>query len=236
MNTMMLSITDFFAEFYTAFIVKNRFLWYLEGLGMTLFIALFACVIGIAIGFMVAILKLAPQDNLIVKILTKIGNLYTTIIRGTPVLVQLFLMYYVILLNIKSGVLIAIITFGLNSGAYVSEIIRGGLQAVDKGQMEAGRSLGFTWGKTMQYVILPQGIKSSIPSLFNEFIQLVKETSIVGMIAIVDLTKVAEKIISITANAMAPYIIIAIMYLLVVIGLQQIQKLLEKKFAKGDRV
>lgn len=219
--------------FYNAFINKNYYILYLKGLGRTLIIAAFAVIIGIIIGFIVAIVRLAPKQNIFVRILDKIFTLYVTVIRGTPVVVQLLLMYFVILASMKTllnGMPIAIITFGINSGAYVSEIIRGGIAAVDKGQMEAGRSLGLSWLQTMKGIVLPQGIKSVIPSLFNEFISLVKETSVAGYIAIVDLTKAAQMVISQTMVNFPPYIIIAVMYLVVVVFLQKIQKLLERRF------
>lgn len=219
--------------FYNAFINKNYYLLYLKGLGRTLIIAAFAVIIGIIIGFIVAIVRLAPKQNIFVRILDKIFTLYVTVIRGTPVVVQLLLMYFVILASMKTllnGMPIAIITFGINSGAYVSEIIRGGIAAVDKGQTEAGRSLGLSWLQTMKGIVLPQGIKSVIPSLFNEFISLVKETSVVGYIAIVDLTKAAQMVISQTMVSFPPYLIIAAMYLVVVVFLQKIQKLLERRF------
>lgn len=220
--------------FYNAFIYKNFYLLYLKGLGRTLIIAAFAVVLGIIIGFIVAIVRLAPKENFFVRLLDKIFTVYVTVIRGTPVVVQLLLMYFVILASIKTilnGMPIAIITFGINSGAYVSEIIRGGIAAVDKGQTEAGRSLGLSWLQTMKGIVLPQGIKSVIPSLFNEFISLVKETSVVGYIAIVDLTKAAQMVISQTMVSFPPYLIIAAMYLVVVVFLQKIQKLLERRFA-----
>lgn len=225
-------------DFYKAFIDKNLYMLYLKGLGRTLIIALLAVVIGIIIGFIIAIIRVSPKEKLITKIIDKIASLYVTIVRGTPVVVQLLIMYFVVFASMKSfldGIPIAIITFGLNSAAYVSEIIRGGLLGVDKGQMEAGRSLGFTWFQTMKSIILPQGIKAVIPSLFNEFISLVKETSVAGMIAIIDLTKAAQMVISQTMKAFPPYIIIAIMYLVVVLLLQQVQKALERRFGKGDK-
>ncbi|MEG1805472.1 MAG: amino acid ABC transporter permease [Clostridia bacterium] len=237
------AIWEWFLEvlnsFYKAFFYNQRYLIYLEGLGNTLIIALGSCIMGIIIGFLVTYVKIMPQTNLGVKILAKIANLYTTIIRGTPVFVQLLIMYFSILsfmANFWNGIPIAIIVFGLNSGAYVSEIIRGGLLGVDRGQMEAGRSLGLSWGQTMRLVVMPQGIKSSIPSLFNEFIQLVKETSVAGAIAVMDLTKAGQIIVSQMFDTFPPLLITAVIYLIVVLGLQQVQKVLEKKFAKGDRV
>ncbi len=227
---------NFFEQLYLVFIAKKRYLVYLEGVGNTILIALLACVIGIIIGLLVTLVKIAPKNSKLMKFLGWLCNLYTTIIRGTPVVVQLLLMYYIILSSIKTlwgGVFIAFLTFGLNSGAYVSEILRGGLLSVDRGQMEASRSLGLNWKQSMRLVVIPQGIKTSIPSLFNEFIQLVKETSVLGALPILELTKASNMIMGQTANPL-PYLIIAIIYLIIVIGLQQVQKTLERRFSKGD--
>ena len=238
-------LTEFFVNswesFYKAFIVGDRYLLYFEGLGVTLFIALLACVIGIVIGLVVTVIKVAPKNNLLMRFLSSIANLYTTLMRGTPVVVQLFISYYIVLRVISKqgtwgGIAVAIIVFALNSGAYVSEILRGGLIGVDKGQMEAGRSLGLTWTQSMKLIVLPQGLKSSIPSLFNEFIALVKETSVIGMVGIVDLMWRSKIIVGQIMDPTAPYLIVAVFYLVIIIGLQQIQKVLEKKFSKGDRV
>lgn len=242
-----INIFDIFGEwlsetaqsFYQAFFYQQRYLLYLKGLGNTLIIALGACLIGVVLGFLVTFIKIAPKTNVFIKAWAKLANLYTTIIRGTPVMVQLLIMYFSIfkfMANVGDGIPLAIIVFGLNSGAYVSEIIRGGILGVDKGQMEAGRSLGLNWGQTMKIIVMPQGIKSTIPSIFNEFIQLVKETSIAGAIAVVDLTKVAQIVISQMFQTFPPYLITALIYLIIVLGLQQVQKVLEKKYAKGDRV
>ncbi len=211
----------------------------IEGLGTTLLIAVASCIIGIIIGLLVTLIKVAPKNNIFMKILGWLANTYTTLMRGTPVVVQLFISYFIIfnfLVPMGLKVVVAIIVFSLNSGAYVSEILRGGLMGVDKGQMEASRSLGLSWTQSMRMVIVPQGLKSSIPSLFNEFIALVKETAIVGMVGIMDLTNSAEIIAGQIFTATAPYLIIAAIYLVIVVGLEQVQKKLEKKFSKGDRV
>ena len=232
---------DAWKAFEKAFITGDLYLLYLEGFAVTISIAVIACIIGIAIGLLVTIIKVAPKNNIGMKILGGISNVYTTLMRGTPVVVQLFIAYFVTLTAIKNqgvfgGVIVAIIVFALNSGAYVSEILRGGLMGVDKGQMEAGRSLGLTWSQSMKLIILPQGLKSSIPSLFNEFIALVKETSVVGMVSIMDLTLASKIIAGQTMAPTAPYLIVAVFYLVIILGLQQVQKKLEKKFSKGDRV
>lgn len=235
---MVILENTIWVRFYEAFFAKSRYLIYLKGLGNTVIIALGAVVIGIIIGILVTVIKMAPKDNLGIIILDKIAKLYTTIVRGTPVVVQLLIMYFIVFASVNSfagGIPVAMITFGLNSGAYVSEILRGGLIGVDHGQMEAGRSLGLPWWQTMKTIIIPQGLRSSIPALFNEFIALVKETSVAGMAAIVELTKSSSMVISRTMDVFPPYIIIALMYLMIVLLLQQVQKKLERRFGKGDR-
>lgn len=210
---------------------------YLLGLQNTLIIAVGACIIGFIIGAAVTLLRIAPKNSLVVKILEPIARLYVTIIRGTPVVLQLLIMYFVILKFMNgmwNGVLVAIITFGLNSGAYMSEILRAGLNAVDKGQMEAGRSLGFTWGQAVKRILLPQGIKNALPTIFNEFIMLIKETSVVGYVAIIDLTKASRMVMSQTFEVFGPLIIVALIYLVLVLGLQQVHKVLERRMGQGD--
>lgn len=210
---------------------------YLLGLQNTLIIALGACVIGFIIGAVVTLLRIAPKNSLLIRVLERIAKLYVTIIRGTPVVLQLLIMYFVILKFMNgmwNGVLVAIITFGLNSGAYMSEILRAGLNAVDKGQMEAGRSLGFTWGQTIRRIVLPQGIKNALPTIFNEFIMLIKETSVVGYVAIIDLTKASRMVTSQTFEVFAPLFVVALIYLVLVLGLQQVHKVLERRMGQGD--
>ena len=223
--------------FYRIFLEEERYKIYLMGLGNTLCIAVGACILGFLLGSVVALLRIAPKNNIVIKIFDYIANLYVTVIRGTPVVLQLLIMYFVVLQfmnNIWEGVLVAIITFGLNSGAYMSEILRAGIEAVDKGQMEAGRSLGFTWGQTMRKIVLPQGIKNALPTIFNEFIMLIKETSVAGYVAIVDLTKAARNVTSRTFEVFGPLLIVAIIYLILVLGLQQIKKIMERRMKQGD--
>ena len=240
---------DFFVEFWEnfqkCFLSNNMWLMYLKGLRNTLFISIGACLLGLLIGIVVTCIRIAPKTNPIVKVLDKICGVYVTVIRGTPVVLQLFICYFVLLIGIRSdrlfgieeteGVIVAIVTFGFNSGAYMSEILRGGINAVDKGQMEAGRSLGLSWMQTFIRIILPQSLKSAIPTIFNEFITLIKETSVAGYVGIVDLTKIQTYVTVQTMELFMPLILIAVIYLVIVLALEQAQKRIEKELNKGDR-
>lgn len=213
---------------------EGRWKMYLEGLGATLTIAGVACLIGIVLGLLVAIVKIyaVGSKNPVMRALNVVCNVYTTVIRGTPVVVQLLILYS--FAAIPNGFVACVIGFGINSGAYVSEIFRGGINSVDVGQMEAGRSLGLNRNKTMQFIILPQAIKNILPSLFNEFIALVKETSIAGYIAVNDLTKIANGIKGRTFNRM-PLFIAAVIYLILVVVLTWVQRVIERRYARSDR-
>ena len=218
----------------------------LQGLGISLLIALFAVVIGFFIGVLLAMAKIAPKRNFAMKALDKIADLYITVVRGTPVLVQLLIMYGVVFASLKSNptnLIVPIIAFGLNSGAYMAEIIRGGINSVDKGQLEAGRSLGLNWNTTMRRVVIPQAVKVVVPSIFNEIIMLVKETSVVcyivlrvGYKQVWDLLGIAEKLgLAKPAVYMTLIFTVAIMYLVVVLALTFVQKLVERRFARNER-
>ncbi|MBO5328507.1 MAG: amino acid ABC transporter permease [Clostridia bacterium] len=218
----------------------------LEGLGVSLIIAFAAVIIGFVIGVVLAMIKIAPKNNLFIKILDKIADLYITVIRGTPMLVQLLIMYGVVLVAFKNNptnLVVPIISFGINSGAYMAEIIRSGINSVDKGQMEAGRSLGLSWSTTMFKIIIPQAIKTVIPTIFNEIIILVKETSVVCYIVlriggkqVWDLLGIAEKLgLNKPAYYMSLIFSVAIMYLVVVLILTLVQKLIERRLAKNER-
>lgn len=225
----------------------NDKIWqlYLKGLRNTLFISLGACILGLIIGILVTSVRIAPKTNPVMKVLDKICKIYVTVIRGTPVVLQLFICYFVLFIDIRSdrlfgiedtnGIVVAIITFGINSGAYMSEILRGGVNAVDKGQMEAGRSLGLSWTQTFIRVVLPQALKSAIPTMFNEFISLIKETSVAGYVGILDLTKIQSYITVQTMELFTPLLIIAAIYLLIVLLLEQIQRKIERLLAKSER-
>ena len=228
----------FATRLYDDFIAKQRYMYLVEGLGNTVIITLFALLIGVAIGVLIALVRVSYQQSdkkgVLLRILNFICGLYLTVIRGTPMVVQLMIMYFVILTGGISPVMIAIISFGINSGAYVAEVIRSGIQSVDRGQTEAGRSLGLSSGQTMVHIILPQAFKNVAPAIFNEFIALLKETSVAGYVGIQDLTKGGDIIRSITYDAFPPLIAVALIYLLIVIGLTRILHVIERRLAKSD--
>ncbi len=225
---------NFFDSLYKATLFDNRWTWYFQGLGKTLLISLGAVTLGIFIGIIVSLVKYVHKKFGAFKVLNKIFDIYLAVFRGTPVYVQLLIMYLIVLVK-ATDVWIAIITFGVNSGAYVAEIIRGGLESIDDGQIEAGCSLGLNKLQVMLFIILPQAVRRALPPLCNEFISLIKETSIVGTIGVVDLTKVAARIVARTYEPFAPYLIIAAMYLIIVVVLSKLLKLLERRLAKSDR-
>ena len=218
-----------------AFITADRWKLYVRGLGITLQVAVYAGIIGIIIGTIVAFMKLSTRKNGKPTILSHIANIYIDIIRGTPSMLQLLIMWFVVLANCKNGIFVASLTFGINSGAYVAEIVRAGILAVDKGQMEAGRSLGLGYGYTMRSIILPQAFKNVLPALGNEFIVLLKETSICGYIALQDLTKGGDIILSQTYDAFLPLLAVALIYLSMVVVLSHLLKKLEKYLQKNER-
>ena len=219
---------------YDTLIKADRWKWYVDGVGKTILISIGAIAIGVIIGVLVAIIKYVNKKFNKLTILSKICDAYLTVFRGTPVYVQLLIMYFIVLVALPS-LPIAILTFGINSGAYVAEIIRGGLESVDDGQLEAGASLGLSKMQIMVHIVLPQGLRRALPALFNEFIALIKETSIVGTIGIIDITKVAANITARIYDPFMPYIVSALLYLLIVVGLTQILKVLERRLAKSDR-
>jgi len=222
-------------QFNRTFIVDNRYKYFLTGFQNTILIALVATLVGIIIGMIVAVVKVMHQKTGKLKILNALFELYTTVIRGTPVVLQLLISYNLIFVFSNQAVLIGIIAFGINSGAYVSEIIRAGIMAVDIGQTEAGRSLGLSQSQTMSLIVLPQAFKNVLPALGNEFIALLKETSVIGYLGVMDLTKAAESVISRTANVYFPYLSIALIYLALVLGLSKLFKMLERRLAQSDR-
>lgn len=232
-------LADFFMSVYDkfnrAFFVQDRWKMYLEGLGNTIIIALIATLIGTTIGVIFAMIKYINKKSGKLKILSKIVNLYITIVRGTPVVLQLMILYFIVFSGWDNGIMIGAITFGLNSGAYVAEIARAGFESVDDGQMEAGRSLGMSTWQTMYHIIIPQAIRNCLPPLFNEFITLVKETAIVGYVGIMDLGKIPGLIQSRTFDYLFPLVIAAVLYLAVVMVLTKILHIIEKRFAKSDR-
>lgn len=233
MSNFFKSISD---ALYAAILEENRYLFYLEGIKVTIIVSLLAILLGVAIGLLVAVIKVASANNKKLWLLNKICNLYTTVIRATPAIVQLLILSNLIFTSRESNeVLVAALCFGINSGAYVAEIIRAGLESVDKGQMEAGRSLGFTYIQTMKLIIIPQAIKNILPALGNEFITLIKETSIAGVVAVTDLTKAAQYIGSVTWDVLTPLLIAAACYLVMVLGLTKLLGIFERRLAQGDR-
>lgn len=199
------------------FVTDARWKYIIKGLGNTIIIAVTAIVLGLVLGFLVSIVRCVYDKNGSLKVLNLICRIYLTIVRGTPVMIQLLIIYYVIFQAVNiNKILVAIIAFGINSGAYIAEIMRGGIMSIDDGQMEAGRSLGFSYRQTMIGIILPQAIKNVLPSLANEFIALIKETSICGYIGLIDLTRGGDVIRSITYEAFLPLIVVAIIYLILV--------------------
>ena len=225
--------------FYKQFVTYGGYKTVLSGLLTTIEIAVLGLIIGILVGTLIAVTKVLPQRRLINKILSKTSDVYVGFFRGTPMVVQLLLGYFVLMpaLGIRAdNVAVAIIIFGLNSGAYVSEIMRSGINSVDIGQMEAGRALGLSYGKSMTSVIIPQAIKNILPTLGNEFIVLIKETSVVSFIAVVDITKAFRSIADANYEYIIPYLMLALIYLVLVILITLLIKVLERRFAKSDRL
>ena len=223
------------SSFTKTFITEDRYRVFLKGLGNTLLIAFFATLLGVLIGSLVAMVKTYHKQTGRLKILNAICEFYTLIIRGTPVVVQLLITYNIIFASSTHAVLVGIAAFGINSGAYVSEIVRAGINAVDIGQTEAGRSLGLSRGATMLHIVIPQAVKNVLPAIGNEFISLLKETSVIGFLGVVDLTKAAERVTSRTMDAYFPYLSIAAVYLALVYILNYFVKKLEKRLAKSER-
>lgn len=215
---------------------QGRYLYIVKGLGNTLVMTIGAVLLGVIIGLMIAAIKVAPGKSLPIKVLRMLADAYLTVIRGTPATVQLMIIYFVILAPFKSldKVTVAIVAFGINSGAYVAEIIRAGIMAVDRGQMEAGRSLGLNYYTTMRYIILPQAFKNILPALGNEIITLLKETSVAGFIGTMDLTKAADIIKSQTYEALTPLLLVAAIYLVIVMLMTWSLRQLEGRLRKSD--
>lgn len=223
-------------RYYNAFITENRYLYYLEGLKVTIMISLLAVIIGVFIGVLVAIIKVSVSNSKGLKWVDSICNGYINIIRGTPVMLQLLIIYNLIFTARNTNeILVAAVCFGINSGAYVAEIVRAGIESIDRGQMEAGRSLGLNANQTMLYIIMPQAIKNILPALGNEFIVLIKETSIASVIAITDLTNAAKFIGSRTWDVLPPLLISAVFYLILVLGLTKLLGVFERRMSQGDR-
>ena len=223
-------------DFYINFIKDDRYTWLLDGLKNTMIITVFALLIGICIGFLVAIIRSSHDKSGNFKIANSICRVYLTVIRGTPTVIQLLIMNFVVFGSVSvNEILVGSLAFGINSGAYVAEIFRSGIMSIDNGQFEAARSLGLSYKTTMISVILPQAFKNVLPALANEFIVLLKETSISGYIGLNDLTRGGDIIRSITYDSMLPLIGVAIIYLVMVMGLSQLVKKLERRLRSNER-
>lgn len=223
------------SSFISNFIEDNRWRYITDGLKITLLVTVFALLIGVVLGFLIAIVRTTHDKTGKLKILNAICKVYLTVIRGTPVVVQLMIIYFIIFGSVDiSKVLVAIIAFGINSGAYVAEIFRSGIMSIDNGQFEAGRSLGFNYAQTMMYIIMPQAFKNVLPTLCNEFISLLKETSVSGYIALQDLTKGGDIIRSRTYDAFMPLIAVALIYLAMVMIFTKLVSLLERRLRNSD--
>ena len=234
-NKLFAAWEDFEDEFYRNFIEKARWTYLVQGLGTTLSITLFASLLGIALGFVIAIIRCTNQMTGKLGLIDGVCRIYLTVMRGTPVMVQLLILFFVFLLPMNVDKFVAaVICFGLNSGAYVAEIVRGGIMSVDKGQIEAGRSLGFNYVQTMVHFVIPQAFKAILPSLANEFITLLKESSVAFYIGVADLTQGGLKIRSITYSNFMPLIAVAVIYLALVMILTKLVSLLERRLAKSD--
>ena len=240
-------LADLQAQFQLNFIEKDRWRSLLIGLGNTMKITLFAALLGIAIGIVIAAVRTTYDNNkedmkhnksfgyYILGFFNGLCKVYLTIIRGTPVVVQLLIIYFIIFASSTNDIMIATLAFGINSGAYVAEILRGGIMAIDRGQFEAGRSIGFNYIQTMFYIIIPQVLKNVLPTLLNEFIALLKETSVAGYVGVVDLTRAGNAIRGATFSAFMPLIAVALIYLAIVMILTWIVGIIERRLRKNER-
>lgn len=222
------------AQLETTFLEKQRYLLLVDGLKNTLIITAGALVIGVVIGSLVAMIKYCGQDSRLLRPLCWLCNVYTTVIRGVPVVVQLLIFYFLILKS-SDGLVVGIVTFGINSGAYVAELVRSGIAAVDPGQMEAGRSLGLSRLQSAWHIVLPQAMKNILPAIGNEMIALLKETAVAGYVAVQDLTRAGNLIRNNTYDSFNPLMLVAVVYLVLVIGMTQLLGLLERRLRRSDK-
>ena len=244
LDSLQLWFSDLKAEFVLNFIAGNRWRMLTSGLGNTFIMTGIALCIGIVIGILVALIRTTYETNgkklhskaarILLSIANRLCIIYTTVIRGTPMVVQLLILYYIVFATSRNGLMVASLSFGLNSGAYVSEIFRGGIMSIEKGQMEAGRSLGLNYVQTMWYIIAPQVLKNVLPTLANEFITLIKETSISGYVAVMDLTFAGNRIRGVTFSPMMPLIAVALIYLVLVTALTWLTGKLERRLHQSD--
>ena len=228
-------MTEWFEKYAETIIDSGYYKLLLEGLENTLIITIGALIIGVVIGTLISVVKYFAEDIPWLKPISVICNMYITVIRGIPVVVLLLLFFFVIMASSDNGVLVAILTFGINSGAYMAELIRSGIQAVDQGQMEAGRSLGLSKMQTMYKIIFPQAIRYILPAIGNEMIALLKETSVAGYVAVRDITKAGDQIRNNTYDSVNPLITVALTYLVLVMIMTGLLSTLEKRLAKRDK-
>ena len=233
--------------FIRCFIVDNRWEWLAEGFGKSLLITFLSIIVGLVLGVILAAIRSSYDKNeeslklkggfsyYLIKIVNGLSKIYITVIRGVPVVVQLMLWYFVFLISQSNDVIIAVVAFGVNSSAYVAEIFRGGIMSVDNGQFEAGRSLGFNYVQTMIHIVIPQAVKSALPTLLNEVIALLKETSVAGYVGIMDLTKAGDRIRGITFEAFMPLLAVAAIYLITVVVLTKIFTSIERRLRRSER-
>ena len=228
---------DFNRRFYQNFVKDDRYMMLVDGLKSTLFMTAGATVIGVVVGLILSVIRVAHNGGMHIPVLNKLAETYITVLRGTPAMVQLLIWNFTIFASARdlNTEYIAILAFGLNSGAYVAEIFRGGIESIDPGQMEAARSLGLTYGSSMRHVILPQALRNVVPMLFNEFIALLKETSIAGYIGIDDLTRAGQNIQALTLEHSQPLVMVAIIYLIMVMVLTKLVSKLEQWLSRGRR-
>ena len=231
-------------DIYKCFIFDDRYMMYVEGLGNTLLLTLLALILGVVLGVVVALIRVTWDKNgsemsgtakLVLSVANAVSKVYLTVIRGTPVVVQLLIMYFVIFASSRNKILVAALSFGINSGAYVAEIIRGGIMSIDQGQMEAGRSLGFGYVSTMRFIILPQAFKTVLPTLANEFIVLLKETAVAGYVSVSDLTYAGNIVGGSAYDYLFPLLMSALIYLVLVMFFTHLVGKLERRLRSSER-
>ena len=224
-------VVDLLNRLNSTFVVDGRWQWFVSGLGYTLLISLFSVLLGLVIGILMALMRLSKS-----KILRAVSGIYIDIIRGTPTMVQLLIIYFFIFANVHIDKwVVGFIAFGINSGAYIAEIVRGGILSVNIGQTEAGRSLGMTHKQTMASIVMPQAMKNILPALGNEFVVLIKETAVIGMIANIDLVGAARKVQSLTYDYLIPLLSIAVIYYVVIKIISTLLSKVEKGMRKADK-
>lgn len=227
-------LTNWIDKLYETFIETGYYSLMLEGLRNTIIITLGALLIGVIIGTVIAVIKYMAEDNAVLRILSRISDIYVTVIRGIPVVV-LLLIFYFIILSRADGIAVGILTFGINSGAYMAELIRSGINAVSPGQMEAGRSLGMSRMQAMKKIVLPQALRYILPAIGNELIALLKETAVAGYVAVVDLTRAGNLVRNNTYDAVNPLVIVALTYLVMVVALSYLLKKFERRLGHAAR-